>query len=221
MPGSAACSAVEDIPVEEFDMSFDVLVRGVFLGMKHAIPIMKKQGSGSIINTGSIAAVTARRGPLIYSVCKAAVVQLSKVTAMSLGEHSIRVNAICPGYIATPLSTNTVGGPARRLRNASKVWSTSSRSLVSAARKTLPTWRSISPATDPLSLRAKPSWSTAGPRLVCSGKTRKTSTRNIIRSASTTRTAGNEPHNPSFRGTRRTRNLDLRDAYDTASKLKA
>ena len=106
---------VEDIPVEEFDMSFDVLVRGVFLGMKHAIPIMKKQGSGSIINTGSIAAVTAGRGPLIYSVCKAAVVQLSKVTAMSLGEHSIRVNAICPGYIATPLSTNTVGRPDEKI----------------------------------------------------------------------------------------------------------
>lgn len=106
---------IEDIPVEEFDMSFDVLVRGVFLGMKHAIPIMKKQGSGSIINTGSIAAVTAGRGPLIYSVCKAAVVQMSKVTAMSLGEHSIRVNAICPGYIATPLSTNTVGRPAEKI----------------------------------------------------------------------------------------------------------
>ena len=106
---------VEDIPVEEFDMSFDVLVRGVFLGMKHAITIMKKQGSGSIINTGSIAAVTAGRGPLIYSVCKAAVVQLSKVTAMSLGENSIRVNAICPGYIATPLSTNTVGRPDEKI----------------------------------------------------------------------------------------------------------
>jgi len=106
---------VEDIPVEEFDMSFDVLVRGVFLGMKHAIPIMKEQGAGSIINTGSIAAVTAGRGPLIYSVCKAAVVQLSKVTAMSLGAHSIRVNAICPGYIATPLSTNTVGRPDEKI----------------------------------------------------------------------------------------------------------
>ena len=106
---------VEDIPVEEFDMSFDVLVRGVFLGMKHAIPFMKKQGSGSIINTGSIAAVTAGRGPLIYSVCKAAVVQLSKVTAMSLGANSIRVNAICPGYIATPLSTNTVGRPDEKI----------------------------------------------------------------------------------------------------------
>ncbi|PPR64485.1 MAG: Dihydroanticapsin 7-dehydrogenase [Alphaproteobacteria bacterium MarineAlpha4_Bin2] len=102
---------IEDIPVEEFDMSFDVLVKGVFLGMKHAIPLMRKQGSGSIINTGSIAAITAGRGPMVYAACKAAVVHLSKVTAMSVADDSIRVNAICPGYIATPLSTNTVGRP--------------------------------------------------------------------------------------------------------------
>ena len=102
---------VEDIPVEEFDMSFDVLVKGVFLGMKHAIPLMRKQGAGSIINTGSIAAITAGRGPMVYAACKAAVVHLSKVTAMSVADDSIRVNAICPGYIATPLSTNTVGRP--------------------------------------------------------------------------------------------------------------
>ena len=102
---------IEDIPVEEFDMSFDVLVKGVFLGMKHAIPVMRKQGAGSIINTGSIAAITAGRGPMVYAACKAAVVHLSKVTAMSVADNSIRVNAICPGYIATPLSTNTVGRP--------------------------------------------------------------------------------------------------------------
>ena len=102
---------IEDIPVEEFDMSFDVLVKGVFLGMKHAIPVMRKQGVGSIINTGSIAAITAGRGPMVYAACKAAVVHLSKVTAMSVADDSIRVNAICPGYIATPLSTNTVGRP--------------------------------------------------------------------------------------------------------------
>ena len=102
---------IEDIPVEEFDMSFDVLVKGVFLGMKHAIPVMRKQGTGSIINTGSIAAITAGRGPMVYAACKAAVVHLSKVTAMSVADDSIRVNAICPGYIATPLSTNTVGRP--------------------------------------------------------------------------------------------------------------
>ena len=79
--------------------------------MKHAIPVMRKQGAGSIINTGSIAAITAGRGPMVYAACKAAVVHLSKVTAMSVADDSIRVNAICPGYIATPLSTNTVGRP--------------------------------------------------------------------------------------------------------------
>lgn len=102
---------IEEVPADEFDMTMDVLVRGVFLGMKHAIPIMKSQKSGSIINTGSIAGVTCGRGPVVYSIAKAAVNHLSKVTAMELGEHNIRVNSICPGYIATPLSTNTVGRP--------------------------------------------------------------------------------------------------------------
>ena len=102
---------IEDIPVDEFDMTMDVLLRGVFLGMKHAVPVMKAQGAGSIINTGSIAGVTAGRGPIAYSAAKAAVIHLSKVAAMELGEHKIRVNAICPGYIATPLSANTVGRP--------------------------------------------------------------------------------------------------------------
>ena len=56
---------IEDIPVDDFDMTMDVLVRGVFLGIKHAVPVMKKQKSGSIINTASIAGVTAGRGPII------------------------------------------------------------------------------------------------------------------------------------------------------------
>ena len=106
-----ALGPLDAIPVEEFDLTFDVLVRGVFLGMKHAIPAMKAQGSGSIVNTGSIAGITAGRGPQIYSAAKAAVVHLSKVSAMELGEHSIRVNCVCPGYIATPLAANTVGKP--------------------------------------------------------------------------------------------------------------
>ena len=107
-----ALGPIEDIPVEEFDMTFDVLVRGVFLGMKHAIPIMRKQKCGSIINTGSISAITAGRGPLIYSAAKASVHHLSQVTAISVANSSIRINTIVPGYIATPLSQNTVGKPA-------------------------------------------------------------------------------------------------------------
>ena len=106
-----ALGPIEDIPVEEFDMTFDVLVRSVFLGMKHAIPIMRKQKCGSIINTGSISALTAGRGPLIYSAAKASVHHLSQVTAISVANSSIRINTIVPGYIATPLSQNTVGKP--------------------------------------------------------------------------------------------------------------
>lgn len=92
-------------------MTFDVLVKGVFLGMKHAAPIMKAQGGGSIINTGSIAGVGSGMGPLVYSAAKAAVIHMSKTAAMPMGEDNIRVNCICPGSIATPLSANTVGRP--------------------------------------------------------------------------------------------------------------
>lgn len=106
-----ALGPIEQTPVDEFDLTFDVLVKGVFLGIKHATPIMRQQGGGSIINTGSIAGLTAGRGPLIYSAAKAAVIHLTKVAAMPLGPDSIRVNCICPGVIATPLSTNTVGRP--------------------------------------------------------------------------------------------------------------
>ena len=100
---------VEDTPVDEFDMTYDVLVRGVFLGMKHAAPVMKKQKSGSIINTGSIAGLHSGYSPHAYAGAKSAVIHMSKSVAMELGEHFIRVNAICPGYIATPLAANTVG----------------------------------------------------------------------------------------------------------------
>jgi NAD(P)-dependent dehydrogenase (short-subunit alcohol dehydrogenase family) len=106
-----ALGLYEDIPAEEFDMTFDVLVKGVFLGMKHAVPVMRAQGGGSIINTGSIAGVAAGRGPLVYSAAKAAVIHMTKTAAMPYGEDNIRVNCICPGYIPTPLSTNAVGKP--------------------------------------------------------------------------------------------------------------
>ncbi len=106
-----ALGPIEEIPVDEFDLTFDVLVRGVFLGIKHAVPVMRKQGGGAIINTGSIAGVVAGRGPLIYSAAKAAVIHMSKTVAMQLGPDKVRVNCICPGAIATPLSVNTVGKP--------------------------------------------------------------------------------------------------------------
>ncbi|HYC00157.1 MAG TPA: glucose 1-dehydrogenase [Candidatus Limnocylindrales bacterium] len=94
---------IAEIPVEEYDVTMNVLVRGVFLGMKHAAPILAAQGSGSIISTASVAGLRAGYSPHIYSAAKAAVIALTRTVAMELGERGVRVNCICPGAIATPL----------------------------------------------------------------------------------------------------------------------
>jgi len=93
-----------------------VLAKGVFLGIKHAARILRRQGSGgSIINTASIAGLSGDAGPLVYSAAKAAVINLTRAAAVELAPDRIRVNAICPGYILTPLAD---GGDAERTRKA-------------------------------------------------------------------------------------------------------
>jgi len=98
VPGS-----IDSIPVEGFDSTVGVLLRGVFLGMKHAAPIMKRQKSGSIINMGSTTGIRVVDGNHIYAAAKAAIAHLTRSVAMELGEEGIRVNCICPGFIVTPL----------------------------------------------------------------------------------------------------------------------
>lgn len=94
---------IGEIAVEDFDTTMGVLLRGVFLGIKHAAPILSAQGSGSIISTASVAGLRAGYAPHIYSTAKAAVIQLTRTVAMELGEKGVRVNCICPGAIVTPL----------------------------------------------------------------------------------------------------------------------
>lgn len=94
---------IEKVPVDGFDEAVGVLLRGVFLGIKHAAPVMRRQGSGSIINTSSVAGIRTGYGNHVYSAAKAAVIQLTRSVAMELGESGVRVNCICPGFIATPL----------------------------------------------------------------------------------------------------------------------
>jgi NAD(P)-dependent dehydrogenase (short-subunit alcohol dehydrogenase family) len=94
---------IEKVTVEGFDEAVGVLLRGVFLGTKHAAQVMKRQGSGSIINTSSVAGIRTGYGNHVYSAAKAAVIQLTRSVAMELGESGVRVNCICPGFIATPL----------------------------------------------------------------------------------------------------------------------
>jgi NAD(P)-dependent dehydrogenase (short-subunit alcohol dehydrogenase family) len=99
---------LEDIPVDEYDRTMGVLLRSVFLGMKYAAPVMKAQGSGSIISTSSIAGIVGGDGPHIYSVAKAAIIHLTKSAALELGPHGVRVNCICPGGILTPMATGSL-----------------------------------------------------------------------------------------------------------------
>lgn len=99
-----ALGPIELTSVEDFDITFDVLVKGVFLGMKHAAPVMKAQRSGSILSTASVAGLQTGYSPHLYSVAKAAVIHLTRSVALELGEYGIRVNCICPGVIATPLA---------------------------------------------------------------------------------------------------------------------
>jgi NAD(P)-dependent dehydrogenase (short-subunit alcohol dehydrogenase family) len=99
-----ALGSIESTTVEEFDITFDVLLKGVFLGIKHAAPVMRARGVGSIINTASVAGLKTGESPHLYSVAKAAVIHLTRSVALELGEHGIRVNCICPGIVATPLA---------------------------------------------------------------------------------------------------------------------
>lgn len=94
----------ETTSVDEYDLTMDVLLKSVFLGIKHASPIMKAQGSGSIISTASICGLVPDVGTHLYNVAKAGVIMMTKSAALELAEQNIRVNAICPGFIATQLA---------------------------------------------------------------------------------------------------------------------
>ena len=94
---------IQDVDADAFDVAIGVLLRSVFLGIKHAAPLMKRQGSGSIVSTASVAGMRTGFGPHVYSAAKAAVIHLTHSVAMELGESGVRVNCICPGGIATPI----------------------------------------------------------------------------------------------------------------------
>lgn len=121
-------SVITEITADGWSWIFDVLVRGPALGMKHAVPLMLERGGGSIINTASIAGLQAGFGPIAYSTAKAGVIHMSRSAAAQLSPQKIRVNAICPGLIATSIFGASIGLPrevadqmaARVAENAAK-----------------------------------------------------------------------------------------------------
>ena len=124
-----ALGPIADTRVDDFDVTFAVLVRGVSLGMKHAAPLLCRQG-GSMISTASVAGLLAGYSPHAYASAKAAASQLSRSHAPDLAPHRVRVNCICPGFIATPLALNTVGRtPSEAQREAAKSWMSKSQPI--------------------------------------------------------------------------------------------
>lgn len=118
-----AFGPIGETTVEEWDFTFAILVRGVFLGMKHASNRMKTQGrGGSIINTASVAGIGGGAGPHAYSAAKAAVANLSRAVSAEMAAHRVRVNAIAPGLIKTPLATGHREDAWERLVQQKQPW---------------------------------------------------------------------------------------------------
>lgn len=107
----------------DWDYTFDVLAKGVFFGIKHGARVMQSQAEGGvIINTASIAGLSGDGGPLVYSAAKAAVISMTQSAAVELAASRIRVNAICPGFIVTPLADGGNAGATQKVFAHSQPW---------------------------------------------------------------------------------------------------
>ena len=98
-----AMGPIDKTPAAEWQFTLDILLNGVFYGMKYAAAIMKEQGSGSIISMSSVAGVTGGLGPHAYAAAKHAVVGITRNVAAEVGAYGVRVNCLAPYSVATPM----------------------------------------------------------------------------------------------------------------------
>ncbi|RDU73138.1 3-hydroxybutyrate dehydrogenase [Helicobacter aurati] len=94
---------IEDFPTNKFELMIKIMLVGAFISVKHVLPIMKKQQFGRIINMSSINGLIGFAGKAAYNSAKHGLIGLTKVIALECAQYGITANAICPGYIDTPL----------------------------------------------------------------------------------------------------------------------
>lgn len=110
-------SPTADYPEEAFDKLLSVNLKGVWLGMKTVIPQMVAQGRGAIINTASILGVVGFNNAVAYTASKHAILGMTKVAALEYSAQGIRINAVCPAFIKTPMIERGLG----QLPNAARM----------------------------------------------------------------------------------------------------
>jgi meso-butanediol dehydrogenase/(S,S)-butanediol dehydrogenase/diacetyl reductase len=103
---------IDKISVEGWNRTLAVNLTAPFLGIRAAIPIMRRQGGGAIVSTASISGLAGDYGLAAYNAAKAGVINLTRNAAIELARHRIRVNCVCPGGIATPLLGSLLGDNA-------------------------------------------------------------------------------------------------------------
>jgi 3-hydroxybutyrate dehydrogenase len=111
--GMQHIAPIEAFPTETFEKMTKIMLVGPFIATKLVIPQMKKQGNGRIINMASINGLVGFAGKAAYNSAKHGLIGLTKVSALEGAEHGITVNAICPGYVDTPLVRNQLGDLAK------------------------------------------------------------------------------------------------------------
>ena len=120
--GIVSRSMLEDITVDEWDRVMDINAKGVFLGTKAAIPEMRKEGGGSIVNISSISGIAGQSYVgAVYNASKGAVRIFTKSTAIQYASEGIRANSVHPGPIDTPMTANRKGDPVAEAESIARI----------------------------------------------------------------------------------------------------